>query len=61
LVEEMAASTQALETTATTVTDTVQVFRIDGGTPPAPQDAVALRRDMKLKRTATLQLGVASR
>jgi len=64
LVEEMAASTQALETTATTVTDTVQVFRIDRGAAPTPhtsRDAVALRRDMKLQRPAALQLGVANR
>ncbi len=61
LVEEMAASTQALEITATTVTDTVQVFRIDGAAASAPHDAVALRRDMRQQRQAPLRLGVASR
>lgn len=51
LVEEMAASAQSLEGTATAVTETVQVFRIDMLTPPNfNSDAVSLRRSMKHKR-----------
>ena len=46
LVEQIAASARSLEGVARNTTETVQVFRIDGG-PSAMADAVALRRDMK--------------
>ncbi len=47
LVEEIAASAQALQGTAQAVTESVQVFRIEGGQPVQRSDAVALRRSMK--------------
>lgn len=51
LVEEMAASAQSLEGTATAVTETVQVFRIDSHSPAAySADAVSLRRSVKQGR-----------
>lgn len=51
LVEEMAASAQSLEVTATAVTETVQVFRIDALPSFAfAGDAVALRRATKQER-----------
>jgi len=50
LVEEMAASTQELEGIATSVTETVQVFRLDGGAAASLSiDAVSLRRSLKQK------------
>jgi aerotaxis receptor len=55
LVEEMAASAQSLEGTATAVTETVQVFRIDSNSVDAySKDAVSLRRyakNVQIERT----------
>lgn len=47
LVEENAASAMALQSQAQSVTEAVQVFRIDGTTSIGQADAVALRRSMK--------------
>ncbi|MCP4513808.1 MAG: chemotaxis protein, partial [Delftia sp.] len=49
LVEQNAASAMALQAQAQTVSETVQVFRLDatGRSPAAVGDAVALRRSMK--------------
>ena len=49
LVEQNAASAMALQAQAQTVSETVQVFRLDatGRSPAAAGDAVALRRSMK--------------
>jgi len=47
LVEQITASANSLEGVAKSVTETVQVFRIDAGTTSSPQDAVMLRRSMK--------------
>ena len=47
LVEENAASAMHLNELAQTVTETVQVFRVDASAPSAGRDAVALRREMK--------------
>jgi aerotaxis receptor len=47
LVEQIAASALQLQTQAATVAEAVQVFRLDGGTPTALPDAVALRRAAK--------------
>lgn len=47
LVEENAASAMHLNELAQTVTETVQVFRVDASAPAAGRDAVALRREMK--------------
>ena len=47
LVEENAASAMQLHGLAQTVTETVQVFRIDASAPAQQRDAVALRKEMK--------------
>ena len=47
LVEENAASAMQLHGLAQTVTETVQVFRIDASAPAQVRDAVALRKEMK--------------
>ena len=47
LVEENAASAMQLNGQAKTMTETVQVFRIDASAPAQARDAVALRREMK--------------
>lgn len=47
LVEENAASAMQLNGLAQTVTETVQVFRIDANAPAQSRDAVALRKEMK--------------
>ncbi len=47
LVEENAASAMQLNGQAQTVTETVQVFRIDASAPAQQRDAVALRKEMK--------------
>ena len=47
LVEENAASALQLADQANTVTESVQVFRIDASAPAQPRDAVALRKQMK--------------
>ena len=47
LVEENAASAMQLNGQAQTMTETVQVFRIDASAPAQVRDAVALRKEMK--------------
>ena len=47
LVEENAASAMQLNGQAQTMTETVQVFRIDASAPAQARDAVALRKEMK--------------
>jgi len=47
LVEENAASAMQLNGQAQTMTETVQVFRIDASAPTQSRDAVALRKEMK--------------
>ena len=47
LVEENAASAMQLNGQAQTMTETVQVFRIDASAPTQARDAVALRKEMK--------------
>ena len=47
LVEENAASALQLNQEAKTMTETVQVFRIDASAPAQVNDAVALRKEMK--------------
>ncbi len=47
LVEENAASAMQLNGRAKTMTETVQVFRIDASAPSQARDAVALRKEMK--------------
>ena len=47
LVEENAASAMPLHGQAQTMTETVQVFRIDASAPTQSRDAVALRKEMK--------------
>ena len=47
LVEENAASALQLDAQARSVTETVQVFRIDASAPAQARDAVALRKEMK--------------
>ena len=47
LVEENAASALQLDAQARSVTETVQVFRIDASAPAQARDAVALRKAMK--------------
>ncbi len=47
LVEENAASAMQLNGQAQTVTETVQVFRIDASSPSQARDAVQLRKEMK--------------
>ncbi|MDH4465697.1 MAG: methyl-accepting chemotaxis protein [Acidovorax sp.] len=47
LVEQNAASAMHLNELAQTVTETVQVFRVDASAPAPGRDAVALRREMK--------------
>ena len=47
LVEENAASAMQLHGLAQTVTETVQVFRIDASAPAQQRDAVTLRKEMK--------------
>ncbi len=47
LVEENAASAMQLNGQAQTMTETVQVFRIDASAPSQSRDAVALRKEMK--------------
>ena len=47
LVEEVAASTSALESQAGVLVNTVGVFKVAGASAPATPDAVALRRRMK--------------
>jgi len=49
LVEENAASAMQLNGQAQTMTETVQVFRIDASAPNQVRDAVALRKEMKGK------------
>jgi len=49
LVEENAASALQLNGQAQTMTETVQVFRIDASAPAQTRDAVALRKQMKAK------------
>ncbi|MFI8615686.1 methyl-accepting chemotaxis protein [Acidovorax sp. NPDC077693] len=49
LVEENAASAMQLNGQAQTMTETVQVFRIDASAPNQARDAVALRKEMKGK------------
>ena len=49
LVEENAASAMQLNGQAQTMTETVQVFRIDASAPAQARDAVALRKEMKGK------------
>jgi aerotaxis receptor len=56
LVEENAASATQLSGQAQTMTETVQVFRIDASAPQQVRDAVALRKDMK----ASLERGLAT-
>ena len=47
LVEENAASAMQLNSQAQTMTETVQVFRVDASAPSQARDAVALRKEMK--------------
>ena len=47
LVVENAASAMQLNGQAQTMTETVQVFRIDASAPTQSRDAVALRKEMK--------------
>ena len=47
LVDENAASAMQLNVQAQTMTETVQVFRIDASAPTRARDAVALRKEMK--------------
>ena len=47
LVDENAASAMQLNGQAQTMTETVQVFRIDASAPAQSRDAVALRKEMK--------------
>ena len=47
LVDENAASAMQLNGQAQTMTETVQVFRIDASAPTQSRDAVALRKEMK--------------
>ena len=47
LVEENAASAMQPNGQAQTMTETVQVFRIDASAPTQSRDAVALRKEMK--------------
>ena len=47
LVEENAASAMQPNGQAQTMTETVQVFRIDASAPTQARDAVALRKEMK--------------
>lgn len=47
LVEQNAASALQLDAQARSVTETVQVFRIDASAPAQARDAVALRKEMK--------------
>ncbi|MBV7544030.1 PAS domain-containing methyl-accepting chemotaxis protein [Acidovorax sp. sic0104] len=53
LVEENAASAMQLNGQAQTMTETVQVFRIDASAPAQSRDAVALRKEMKGKGTSS--------
>ena len=46
-MEENAASAMQLNGQAQTMTETVQVFRIDASAPTQSRDAVALRKEMK--------------
>ncbi|MBA5606424.1 PAS domain-containing protein [Duganella sp. FT3S] len=52
MVEQIAASANSLKEMARSVTETVQIFRVQSGAPAAP-DAVALRREMKQQYIAT--------
>ena len=52
LVEENAASALQLNAEARTMTETVQVFRIDAAAPAQAGDAVALRKQMKAATSA---------
>jgi aerotaxis receptor len=56
LVEQIAASSHALENTARTVTESVQVFKLDRREAAAQPDAVALRRMHKTASPAALRL-----
>ena len=56
LVEQIAASSHALENTARTVTESVQVFKLDRREAGAQPDAVALRRAHKVANPAVLRL-----
>ncbi len=56
LVEQIAASSHALENTARTVTESVQVFKLDRHEAGAQPDAVALRRAHKVANPAVLRL-----
>ncbi|MEK9804220.1 MAG: chemotaxis protein, partial [Curvibacter sp.] len=47
LVEEIAAASHSLEGTAHTLTESVQVFKLDRGEASSQPDAVALRRAHK--------------
>jgi aerotaxis receptor len=53
LVEENAASAMQLNGQAQTMTETVQVFRIDASAPSQARDAVALRKEMKAGKGAS--------
>lgn len=53
LVEENAASAMQLNGQAQTMTETVQVFRIDASVPSQARDAVALRKEMKAGKGAS--------
>mgnify|MGYP006204957573 CR=1 FL=1 len=53
LVEENAASAMQLSTQAKSVSETVQVFRIDASAPSQARDAVALRKEMKAGKGAS--------
>ena len=53
LVEENAASAMQLNGQAQTMTETVQVFRIDASAPAQVRDAVALRKEMKAGQGAS--------
>ena len=46
-MEQNAASALQLDAQARSVTETVQVFRIDASAPAQARDAVALRKEMK--------------
>jgi aerotaxis receptor len=52
LVEQIAASAAQLQTQAATVSESVQVFRLDRGAPTAQTDAVLLRRAARAESVA---------
>ena len=55
LVEENAASAMQLNGQAQSVTETVQVFRIDASAPSQARDAVQLRKEMKASSERALE------